>query len=93
VKPSASNLPPLVYVYKASPTALFAWKIGYFIKERYQLPLVLSPLDKYTLYFIPVFIYFSAFDSLISFKMYFVMFILLRLEKQASSYAWFFPPF
>lgn len=33
--PSASNLPPLVYVYKAFCTVSFAWKIGYVIKESY----------------------------------------------------------
>lgn len=46
MNPSASNLPPLVYVYKAFPTVSFAWKIGYFIKESYQLPFVQSTLDK-----------------------------------------------
>lgn len=58
VNPSASNLPPLVYVYKAFSTVSFAWKIVYFIKESYQLPSVLSTLDKYMLYFILFFIYF-----------------------------------
>lgn len=33
--PSASNLPPLVYVYKGFCTVSFAWKIGYVIKESY----------------------------------------------------------
>lgn len=58
VNPSASNLPPLVYVYKAFSTVSFAWKIVYFIKESYRLPSVLSTLDKCMLYFILFFIYF-----------------------------------